>query len=473
MNAQHRPTIVTEMLPWLLALAAAAGSVAPGTARAATSWESDPYRVRCVLLVPWRPQNPWPAEQYLRRGLLQQADAVVGAAWQLEVVPAQDALQTLAPEQELPWDRLPGIWDEQDKIFLLGLSWQPGGYRLWCREVDVLSRRWGPVRRAQCPSLRLLPRTAFDLLVRCFRPLTRIDTAKRKTALVQLRAGTRPWRDPAADPLGPGALLLPVIRYDDRDGNPRQIRVVPWTCLRVQRREGPLAHCQVFSGLRSPLSRRRRGRTHMIAMLVRPLPRRTVLQVVSNDRFRTPLEGYEVLAYGPDDPKTTTLGWTDHRGQLELPPGDRLRLLLIRSGYQVLARIPLVPGLEARIEAPVPNDDQRLTTESFLIALQQEVIDVVIQRQILIRRIEKRLAQGDVKTAEALLQRLIRLPGRDEFESRINRHRQSLDTTDRWLQARTDRLFRDTLTLVARYLDVRPVELAEQAVRRAKGGSGR
>ncbi len=441
-------------------------------AQAATSWESDPYRIRCELIVPWKPQDPWPAEERLRTGLVQQADLVAGAAWQLEVVPAQAPLRTLAEDQELPWEQLPGVWDERDKVFLLGLSRHAGGYRLWCREVDVFSRRWGPVRRTQCSSLRLLPRIAFDLLVRCFRPLARIDTAKGKTALVQLRAGTRPWRDASADPLRQNALLLPIVRYDDREGNPRRIRAVPWTYLRVQRREGPLAHCNVYSGLRSPLSRRRRGRTRMVAMLVRPLPRRTLLQVVSNDRFRTPLEGYEVLVYGPDNPKTTSLGWTDHEGRLELPTGNRLQLLLVRSGYQVLARIPFVPGLEARIEAPVFNDDQRLATESFLIALQQEVIDVVIQREILIRRIEKRLAEGDVKTAQALLEKLIRLPGRNEFEARINRHQQSLNTSDRWLQTRTQQLFRDTRTLVARYLDMRPVELISQTVQRAKAGRG-
>ncbi len=442
-------------------------------AQSAVSWEGDPYRVRCELIVPWKPQQPWPAEEQLRQGLLQQVDLVMGAAWQLEVVPAAGPLARLAPEQELPWEQLPGVWDQQDKVFLLGLSWQAGGYQLWCREVDVFSRRWGPVRKAACGSLRLLPRAACHLLVRCFRPLARIDTARGKTALVQLRAGTRPWRDSLADPLRPGALLLPVIRYDDRQGNPRRIRAIAWTFLRIQRREGPLAHCQVFSGLRSPLSRRRRGRTRMVAMLVRPQPRRTVLQVVSNDRARIPLEGYEVLVYGPDDPKTVSLGWTDHLGQLELPSGDRLRLLLVRSGYQVLARIPFVPGLEARIEAPVYNDDQRLATESFLIALQQEVIDVVIQRQILIRRIEKRLAEGDVDTAQSLLEELLRLPGREQFEARINRHRQSLDATDRWLQARTERLFRDTLTLVARYLDARPVELVAESVQRARSRSGK
>ncbi len=446
---------------------------APPAARAATAWESDPYRVRCVLVVPWRPLQPWPAEEYLRRALVRQADAVVGAAWQLDVVPAQGPWTTLAPEQELPWDQVPAAWEELDKVFLLGLSRHQGGYQLWCREVDVLSRRWGPARRASCSTVRLLPRVAFELLVQCFRPLARIDTADRKKALVQLRCGTRPWRDKAADPMRPGALLLPVVRYDDRQGNPRRIRAIPWTYLRIQRREGPLAHCDLYSGLRSPLSRRRRGRTRMVAMLVRPLPRRSVLRVVSNDKHRIPLEGYEVLAYGPNDRKTISLGWTDHRGELELPPGDRLRLLLIRSGYQVLARIPYVPGLERQIEAPVPNDDQRLAAEAFLIALQQEVIDVVIQRQILIRRIEKRLADGDVETAQQLLEQLQRLPGRNEFEARITRYQQRLDPSDRWLQARTQRLFRDTLTLVARYLDARPVELAAQAVQRARAKAGK
>ena len=459
-------------LPILAALAGLLLSDRPA-ARAATSWESDPYRVRCVLVVPWRPQHPWPAEEHLRRALARQADAVVGASWRLEVTQAQGPLATLSPEQELVWDQVPPTWEEQDKVFLLGLSRQEGGYSLWCREVDVFSRRWGPVRRAQCRSVRLLSRMAFELLVKCFRPLARIDTADRKKALVQLRCGTRPWRDRAADPMRPGALLLPIVRYDDHQGNPRRIRSIPWTFLQVQRREGPLVHCGVYSGLRSPLSRRRRGRTRMVALLVRPSPRRSVLQVVSNDKDRIPLEGYEVLAYGPNDRKTVSLGWTDHRGELELPPGDRLRLLLIRSGYQVLARIPYVPGLEQRIEAPVPNDDQRLAAEAFLVALQQEVIDVVIQRQILIRRIEKRLADGDVETAQQLLGQLQRLPDQNEFRARITRRQQSLDPSDRWLQARTQRLFRDTLTLVARYLDARPVELIAQAVQRARAKSGK
>ena len=68
-----------------------------------------------------------------------------------------------------------------------------------------------------------------------------------------------------------------------------------------------------------------------------------------------------------------------------------MRVLLIKDGSALLGKLPVVPGLERQLLAPVPNDDQRLAAEGFINGLQEELLDLVAHEKILAVMIQTRI----------------------------------------------------------------------------------
>ena len=274
--------------------------------------------------------------------------------------------------------------------------------------------------------------------------------------------------------IGRGMVMRAVVRRDDRYGNPLidGITEVVSTYLFVQELSlTGIVSCKVYttgSLAKNPVRARSSSRTHKYGLLVRPTADKTDLRLVDRDAPDRGLQGYTVFSKTPQFPNETnffaedgdprTLGQTDWRGIIEVDRlSTQLRIIYVRNGQQILARIPFVPGLDDVHLAMLPSDDLRLQVESFIVGFQMAVMDVVIQRHVLAFRIRAELKKSDVAKARVMYDLFTSLPTKKELETRLQ-NRKSIFTAgasiDRFSRGKIDALFSRTQLLMDSYIDV-------------------
>ena len=102
-------------------------------------------------------------------------------------------------------------------------------------------------------------------------------------------------------------------------------------------------------------------------------------------------------------------------------------------------------------------DDQRLAAEGFVTGLQEELIDLVTRREVLMIRAQGRMADKKFQEAEKLIEELRSLEGREDFSLYIAEQQKKVFSSDKLIQARIDALFNKTQMLVNQYLDPAPI----------------
>jgi hypothetical protein len=234
---------------------------------------------------------------------------------------------------------------------------------------------------------------------------------------------------------------------------------LPWTFLVVEKVEGMTAHCKTHSGLRQALGGRRRGQSEQLAIAVRPVDASTRLTVLGRGKTPKPLPGYDVFAQVPGKKEIQLVGRTDTNGQVDIPATDSpVRILYIKGGDILLARLPIVPGLEPSASAEVADDDLRLALEGYLGAVSGSVIDLVARREILMARARNRMASGKLDEAETFFDELRRLPTREQVSLEITEEKNHNASSDPAVQAKIEKLATETQKTVRRFLDPTPVD---------------
>lgn len=442
-----------------------------GAAHAQSMWEFDPYRIRLVIAFGASPSFTPELAQRAQQAMLDRVDAYIGAPWQIEASIAEQALRWRVATSLDDIDPTEVIAADQqfDKLWLVSVHDDATSLRLKFREYDVLTQHWGPTLEQACPRVEQLPECLFRGLLAVFAPLAEIESVEDRTAELRWRAGILPTRDSNVRFVAPGDLLLPFLRSTDRDGNTRKIQEIEWTYLVVDDAEGGKARATVYSGLRGPLARRKRGRIQQLALMMRHVPGNTELQALSRTADARPLAGYEVYAYGPASPETQLLGFTDSDGRIEVPPGNSpLRLVLVKSGHELLARLPVVPGAQRRLQVRLIDDAPRLAAEGFIVGLQERLIDVVVRRHVLMARIKLRIDQGKLDEAARLMDELRRMDSQQQFLLAIDQEQQKSLADDPTVQRKIESLFSEARKLVGQYLDPRDVNRTEIALDEAR-----
>ncbi len=149
-----------------------------------------------------------------------------------------------------------------------------------------------------------------------------------------------------------------------------------------------------------------------------------------------------------------------------------MRVLLIQDGSALLAKLPIVPGLQRRIVAPVPNDDQRLGAEGFITGLQEELFDLVAREKILAAMVEKRINAKQFGSAADLIDELRRLPTAQQLDLRLVAERERLATSDPIIQKKIDMLMDDTRKLIDKWLDPQTIDDLDRELRDARAAAG-
>ena len=462
----------------MLAVAIVFAAIAPAAAQSV--WELTPYRIRIVIAAGESPQLTPRLMTDLGADLVSRSDGLIGAAWDVSVDNAGPELarDVLDHPDTVTLESIPEDLLEFDKVMLLAIVPRYSEYRVIARELDVRTQTFNTSIELLASQTRTLSRTAFTAVLRAFAPLAEIvppdaEGAEEEEITLRLRASGFPARDPAYSPVVPGSFFRPIIRYDDRQGKPKRITIMPWTFLHVQDVSGSLLNCDVYSGIREPLGGRRRGRVSQLALAVINPHEPTRLVLKSRIDPERLLVGYDVHAQAPGSKKTELVGRTDRRGGVTIGPSDSvLRTLYIKHGGALLARLPMVPGISDQLEVAIADDDLRLEAEGFITGVQQELVDIVSRRAMIYARAKSRLKAGKLDAADALIRELHVLGNRDKMAVLLDQAKNRSFSKDPAMQRKIEAMFADTRKLLFEYVDPKLADELAEELRKKREAAG-
>jgi hypothetical protein len=452
--------------------------VAPKLHAQQLAWDHQPYKVHAMVAldlpggISEQMTNEIPA--YLER----RVDAAIGRIWSFDVKLAGGAmrariLRDLSSLQNADLKDLP--IEDADKLVLIAIQGTPGDYSLVAREFDSYIQRWSaPIQRrtSQCESL---PEQAFSMLRQSVAPIAQFEVdAENETEVVLKPRGAALAKTASGETWAqPGDVFLPILRRTSRAGEAVEggIQQVPWTYFEVVETKDGKTTAHTHSGTRRPFGGRRQGRVEQIAVALRADPADIVLHLHSRTNKNKPLVGYEAFAQTKekDAESLERVGATDRSGLLSIPPAaGRVRILFLKNGNQLLARLPVVPGAAEQIDVPLPDDDARLAAEARLAAMREDLIDIVARRNILMARTRQKIEKKDYAAAQKLMAEINELPGHSQLNLELQAAARRYRSDDPQIQRRIDRLFEGTQTVLTQYLDVRPISELSNELRTAQ-----
>ena len=454
----------------------------PLTARAVDQsvWPLTPYQVQVFVAVARQAPMTPRLESALRADLLARIEGVIGPAWNVILSDAPPELRRamlydLRGVQADVMAKIAAKSPEPDKILLVTATVGPGGILVAARDFDVRTRTLSTVVERPVWQVGSLCDAALDAMLAAFAPLARIDRVEKDVAVLRVKASGLTLRDPNLALFRIGDVFRPIVRYNDRENKFRTATPARWSLCAVEKIAPDEVRCHVHSGMRGEMATKGRGRADLLALRVIPPGGSTTILVQSRVKPKKPLAGYDIYAYPPDKKEAVALvGQTDRRGCLTISSDGAglMKVLLVKNGSSLLAKLPIVPGLEPQLTAEVPNDDQRLAAEGFINGLQEELIDLVAQQKILVTRIKSRMEAKQFDKASELIEQLRQLPTAQQFSVRVTRESEMLATSDAAVQKKIDKLLGDTREAIRKFLDPRILEQLDSDLLAARKGEG-
>ena len=458
-------------------LSVAEVAVAAGPAK---YWDIEPYHIHAVLAIdaPGGLAKELAAElpAYLQR----RAATSIGALWRLRVELAADtARHRLLDRMEAAEVRdLLAATADEDKQVWLSVRATPWGYELAGREYDRHVRRWSATLRSRTRQRDAVAEQLFALLRRVVAPLAQfqVDRENDELMLLAMRGAALPRRSEGFQWVDPDEVFLPILRRTTREGDVVEngIQAVPWTYIELVRGDdappaaGQLAG-RLQSGTRWPLGVRRRGRIEQVAIALRADPRKTVVRMRSRSDPDKPLVGYEVFVQNTNDDQTRSIGLSDEQGEVRVEPGPTpIQLLYVRSGGELLARVPVLPGVDELLEVPLVDDELRLRAAARMAAMREDLVDLVARRNIYMARVRQQIVDKDFSRAGELLESLDELPGRAQFNQLLQREARLYRAKDQQVQRKIEQLFAATQTVLSQFLDPRQISELHDQLRAAR-----
>ena len=160
--------------------------------------------------------------------------------------------------------------------------------------------------------------------------------------------------------------------------------------------------------------------------------------------------------------------------ELGVPLVQPLVLLYVKSGDTVLARLPLVPGLNEVDIADLPSDSRRLEAEAHFKGFQSEILDLIARRAILSSRVSVLLKEGKLTEAETLVPEADLMRGYKEMSDELNAiHARMIEEGRDGLplnaKTRIDRMMITSRDMLQKYLDADLGRKLRAEIEAAKG----
>lgn len=420
------------------------------------AWELRPYEVQIAFQADPSPRISTAWQEQLADQVMQRAESLWGSVWQIEwtEVPLQHGSVAEAISQQsvpLPPEA------KTEVLLLLSIVDQGSAFVVEARQKDLTTQQWGPHIRLEQATVQGMVHTMVQGLSDAFVPVAEIVAVDDQQVTVVPRAAQLLTEQSSMCALQPGDFLQPVVCQVGRTGQiePDGTRPVAWTTVHVEE-EGPLGwRCRLYSAYGQPLRRHRSIRLRQLAHPLRIVAQGTTIQMLSRSEPARPLVGYQVFGMSLDGETTYWQAMTDWRGQVRIDhsPARPSQLLLVKHGTRPLARLPVIVGAHERLTVQFGEDPAILAADAFVQSVEQELLDLMVRRQLMGLRIERLLAQGHQELAEEVLQALRRTPTQSDFLVRMQAHQQRLATSEPAVRARLDKLLADTRKLLSSVLD--------------------
>jgi hypothetical protein len=401
------------------------------------SWTWTPQPIAIAVETDGDPSLSEGLVRAVRETIERDIEAKFGAAWSTRFVEGVDAAATTAlkgPQAE--------AGEKQIRILL---ARRGGAYVVEAREVDPHLRSIGPLVTRTVRQRAMTGEAAAAAAIAAFRPTARIDDIQGDRAVLRLRGESLLTAEVRAELLAGGEGFVPLLERRDREGRITSVERLPWTVISIRDAAARPAAVVISSGLRNPLAGRRRGRVATMAIAAGKPSGDTILSVTAGSDGE-PLSGvhvYDAAAGG----SAALLGTTDDRGRIEIGnDGAKLRTLILAGRYLPLARLPLIPGLDSEVSAPLPADARLLEAERRLANLQAEFTDRMVLRRVLAIAAAGQLERGDKAAATVTIRRLGELGGLTDLADALDARKRAMELGSSTADRLIDRLYTEAAT---------------------------
>jgi len=304
-----------------------------------------------------------------------------------------------------------------------------------------------------------LPDAIFQVIYTGFSPIAALEQVLPNKVVLRVRGGELIRERFLPSMIGEGRIFVPFLRVWNQSGRLESVKPIPWTVLLVDSVQQSRVECSLETGIRNPLTTRRRGRTEQIAILPRleEKPTRLLIQprtqTDTDDSLRQFTARYGIFERTPDNEKGVLLGESNVRGEFIVPysPDSPIRRLLVREGDMLVAKLPLIQGWKTNALISVPDDEIRIAAESALMGIQEEVIDQITLRMILRARIEKYEASGNKAGLDKAKMELDRTKTRQQFLTQLDQERRKHHSPDAIVRQRLEKMFETTQKIIEQY----------------------
>ena len=423
-------------------------------------WEVSPYKIQ--VLVDYRLSHVWneKLQQSLPDFIDTRAKVAIGPLWHmsLQTMPQVLGESTDTLLVSLDDETLQQVRQDYDKLIVVILKESSTGYTAVAQEYDCLLETWGQLWKFDTRNAADLEELTFHAMREAFSPMATFKVKREDTTQVelQMRGALLPRLAHSMPVLSEGQVLRPTLRRTDRTGQPVEngIQAVPWTYLSANPVEGPNTSATIVSHTRMPMGVRQRGRVDQVAMLVRPGSRQTELRLHARDSEDLPLAGFRVYQRNNGAEDGDFVGKSEDDGTIVIHKGDTpIQVAFVQSSGQWIAKIPVVPGADGVINAPLADDSDRQQAEAKLVSIQEQLIDYVARRNILASRARLKIKQNDLTGASKLISQLDSIPSATLFDQRyIRPQEQLIKSKDPRVQARISALFSGTRDVLTEFL---------------------
>lgn len=362
-----------------------------------------------------------------------------------------------------------------DKIFIVRLSTDSPQPEVTVVEMDRLMRHFGaPIVEPVGELVTSRIDVVASAIRESFRPIVRIEEAGRKTASGLVRGGGLIVEDDNPGRIQVGDILEPMLRKEDRNGVPFVVGPLDWSFLVTTKADNRLVDMDFWSGRTGSLQGRKNNRTYRHGLRVKPRGRGSELRLHAKGDVDQSLVGYEIYDKDLETDKTSFVGRTDWKGTLQIEPSDGpFRLLYVKNGGAILARLPIVPGLHQRDVANLVGDDERLQAEAYIKGVQNSIIDLVAVRELFKARVQLRIERGEIDKAEELMLALSQQPTSRELNDAIGKRKvvflKSIENKSQL--KKVDEMFSTTQDLLGKFINpklVQDLEVEFLAAKRKK-----
>ncbi len=386
---------------------------------------------------------------------------LVGAPWDVTIADEGSPLSRPGVTVEsLGPDGMVGLAAGFDKVWAIRIGREGPGLSLSGREFDVMTRRLGPTHRLPAPFLPDLPRAIFELALEIFAPLAEVGEQSGGGVSITVRGASVPLASPAGRFATAGTVFQPLRLNPQPDGTIRVVEI-PFSYLRVESVEGPVARCGIVSALRDPLTRRITRKTNLVALGVKPGEVPTRLRFVTRPD-QAPAAGYVLTARTVPGGISREVGTTERDGRIVLGPrfaDDLVVVRLLAGNSEPMVELPVMPG-QTETERTIPFDPKPLTVtlETRLDSLRDTVIDLIALRARLEARLKARADGEDWQGVEAALKEYGLLPARDTFLEQLtslkgDAAKSQAETKTAVLTRTAQAQIAEVQSLIDRYLD--------------------